>query len=64
MSTATAHLLEEFNKLPLQEQRVFSDIILHRAAKLDYPQLTDEELTSAAAQIFAVLDEEEDAASR
>jgi len=32
-------------------------------AKLDYPQLTDEELTSAAARIFAGLDEEEDAAT-
>ncbi len=59
MSTATARLLAEFDRLTPAEQREFSAIIVHRAAQLDYGELTDRELTTFASRIFAVLDEEE-----
>ena len=64
MSTATAHLLEEFERLSPDDQREFSSLIVHRAAQLDYGHITDEELTASAARMFALLDEEEDAQAR
>jgi len=64
MSPATAHLLEEFDRLPPEEQRELSAVIVQRAAQLDYGDVTDEELTASAARIFAMLDEEEDAQAR
>ena len=64
MSTATAQLLEEFERLSPGEQREFSRVILHRTAKLDYAAPTDEELTAAAASVFALHDKEEDAPPR
>ena len=64
MSTATAQLLEEFDRLPPAEQREFSAVIVHRAAQLDFGPITDEELTASAARIFSMLDEEEDAQAR
>ncbi len=64
MSTATARLLEEFDRLPPDEQREFSAAIVHRAAQFDCGELTDEELTSTAARIFVMLDEKEDAQAR
>jgi hypothetical protein len=64
MSTATARLLEEFDRLSSSEQQEFSAVIVHRAAQLDYGDVTDEELTASAARIFAMLDEEEDARTR
>ena len=59
MSTATAHLLEEFEQLSPGEQREFSRVILHRTVQLDYAAPTDEELTAAAASVFALRDKEE-----
>ena len=64
MSTATAHLLAAFDQLPPEEQREFSAVIVHRAAQLDYGDISDEELTASAARMFALLDEEEDAQAR
>ena len=64
MSTAAAHLLQEFERLSPEEQREFSTAIVHRAAQLDYGDIADEELTASAARIFAMLDEEEDAKAR
>lgn len=64
MSTTTAQLLEEFDRLPPEEQREFSAVIVHRTAQFDYGDITDEELTASAARIFAMLDEEEDAQAR
>ena len=64
MSTTTAQLLEEFDRLPPAEQREFSAVIVHRAAQLDYGDPTDEELTVSAGRIFAMLDEEEHAQAR
>ena len=66
MSTVTVQLLEQFEKLPIEEQREFSSAILQRVAHFDYDSPSDDELTTSAAAIFAMLDleEEEDAASR
>ena len=64
MSTATAHLLEAYDRLLPEEQREFSAVIVHRAAQLDYGDISDEELTASAARMFAMLDAEEDAQTR
>ena len=64
MSTATAHLLEEFERLAPDEQREFSAVIVHRTAQFDYGDISDEELTVSASRMFALLDEEEDAQAR
>ena len=65
MSTEAAKLLQLFDQLPLQEQKDLSDAILKRTAQFDYEHPSDEELTSAAARVFEMLDrEEDDAASR
>ncbi|MGB7749561.1 MAG: hypothetical protein WBN75_19995 [Verrucomicrobiia bacterium] len=58
MSTATAHLLEEFERLSPGGQREFGRVILHRTAHLDYAAPTDDEL-AAAAGVFALHDKEE-----
>ncbi len=64
MSRATAQLLAEFDRLPPEDQREFSAVIVQRAAQLDYGDVTDDELTASAARIFTLLDEEEDAQAR
>ena len=64
MSATTAYLLEEFDRLTLDEQREFSAVIVQRAAFLDHGEITDGELTASAARMFAMLDEEEDAQAR
>ncbi|MGO8766818.1 MAG: hypothetical protein ACLQSR_17000 [Limisphaerales bacterium] len=64
MSTATAQLLEEFERLPPGEQREFRRAILHRTAQLDCAAPTDEELTATAASVFSLHDKEEDATAR
>ena len=65
MSSEAVKLLQQFDQLPLQEQKELSAAILKRTAKFDYEEPSDEELTAAAARVFEVLDQEEDdAASR
>jgi hypothetical protein len=64
MGTGTAHLLSEFDRLPPDEQREFSAIIIRRTAQIDYGDITDEEMTASAAKVFAMLDAEEDAHAR
>lgn len=64
MSTATADLLSEFDRLSPEEQREFSTIIMRRAAQIDYGDITDEEMIASAASVFAILDAEEDAPTR
>ncbi len=65
MSSQAAKLLQQFNELPLQEQKELSAAILKRTAKFDYEEPSDEELTAATVRVFEVLDlEEDDAASR
>ena len=65
MSSEAAKLLQQFDQLPLQEQKELSTAILKRTSKFDYEEPSDEELTAAAARVFEVLDQEkDDAASR
>ena len=65
MSSQAAKLLQQFDELPLQEQKELRAAILKRTAKFDYEEPSDEELTAAAVRVFEVLDlEEDDAASR
>lgn len=59
MSTDTAQLLQKFDHLPVQEQKELSAAILKRAARFDYEELTDKEVTAAAGRVFEVLDQEE-----
>lgn len=61
MSTATAHLLQEFERLSLKEQREFSAVISSEQHSSTTPTITDEELTASAARIVAMFDAEEDA---
>jgi hypothetical protein len=55
MSTATAHLLSEFDRLSPEEKREFSAIVLRRTADIDFGDVTDEELIASAATVFATL---------
>lgn len=65
MTAAAAKLVDESSKLPPPEQREALDEILKSAGKLDYGPLSHDDLTSIAAQSFALLDrEEDDAATR
>lgn len=64
MGTGTAHLLSEFDRLPPDEQREFSAIIIRRTAQVDYGDVADLEMTASAAAVFAMLDAEEDAQAR
>lgn len=64
MSTATAHLLSEFDRLWPEEKREFSAIVLRRSADIDFGDITDQQLTAAAAPVSAMLDAEEDAKAR
>jgi hypothetical protein len=64
MSTATAHLLSEFDRLSPEEKRELSAIVLCRTADIDFGEITDEELTAAAAPVFAILDAEENTKAR
>jgi hypothetical protein len=60
MSTEGAKLLQQFDALPIQQQKELSAAILKRTAKFDYDEPSDEELTAAAARVFETLDREED----
>lgn len=64
MSTATEHLLSEFDRLSPEEKREFSTIVLRRTADIDFGDVTDEELMASAATVFAMLDAEEDGKAR
>jgi hypothetical protein len=59
MSTATAQLLCEFEKLSPLDQKEFSYVIFQKTAEVNHGDIADEELTSSAARIFAMFDEEE-----
>ena len=65
MTAAVEKVVNEFKKLAASEQREALDELLQAAGRLDYPPLSDDDLTAIAAQTFALLDrEEDDAASR
>lgn len=58
--TATAkHIVDEFQALPDQVKREVLAELLRISARLDYPSVSDDELVSAANDIFAGYDERE-----
>jgi hypothetical protein len=59
MSRQTSQLLEAFDALPTEEQRVFTAEFLRRAIPFDSGLLDDEETARAADEIFGMLDAEE-----
>lgn len=65
VSAAVAKMVEQFARLEPAEQREALSEVLKIAGRLDYPPLTDDDLTTIAGQTFALLDQEEnDAATR
>ncbi len=64
MSKQAARLLEEFEALPAADKQAFITEILRRAREfpLDSGPLSDEEIGAAGKSLFALLDQEENAA--
>jgi hypothetical protein len=59
MSAEAQAVLERFTKLPRAEQLSVYEAIARTVGPQDYGPLSDDELTTVAAQTFALLDEEE-----
>ena len=57
-NTASA-VLDAFEQLPPQEQRMVVAQLLHRTGMNDYGALSDDDLTAAGDERFQTLDEEE-----
>lgn len=65
MSKQTAQLLEAFEALPQEEERIFTVKFLRRAEPFGSGPLDDEETALAADRLFSELEaEENDAAPR
>jgi hypothetical protein len=62
MSSEARAVVEEFSRLPRLDQLAVYEAIARKVTPADYGPLSDEELTTAAAQTFALLDEQEDRA--
>ena len=63
MVRQTSQLLEAFDALPAEEQRLFTVEFFRRALPFDSGPLEDEETAGAADELFGALDTEEDDAS-
>ena len=59
MSSQTSQLLEAFECLPPEEQRIFTAAFFRRAIPFDSGPLDDSETSLAADELFALLDAEE-----
>jgi hypothetical protein len=59
MTAEAKHLLEEFGALPDPSKREVLAELLRVSRHLDYPEMSDEELTSAANEVFLAYDERE-----
>ena len=59
MTAEAKHLLEEFGALPEPSKREVLAELLRLSRHLDYPEMSDEELTSAANGVFLEYDERE-----
>lgn len=59
MSTEAEHLIEEFGALPEPSKREVLAELLRISRHLDYPEMSDDELTSAANEVFLGYDERE-----
>lgn len=65
MSKQASQLLEAFEALPPDEQRIFTAKLLRKAIPFDSGPLDDSETARAGDELFALLDpEENDARSR
>jgi hypothetical protein len=62
MSSEAKAVIEEFNRLSRLDQLAVYEAIARKVTPADYGPLSDEDLTTIAAQTFALLDEEEDRA--
>jgi hypothetical protein len=64
MSEQTAQLLDAFEALPSDDKQAFAVEIMRRTRELplDSGPITDEEIGEAGKAIFALLDQEENAA--
>jgi hypothetical protein len=64
MSEQTAQLLEAFEALPSDDKQAFAVEIMRRTRELPFDSgpITDEEIGEAGKAIFALLDQEENAA--
>jgi hypothetical protein len=59
MSSKAQAVIEEFNSLPQVEQLAVYEAIARKVTSANYGPLSDEDLTSIAAETFALLDDEE-----
>ncbi len=59
MTAEAKHLLEEFGALPDPSKREVLAELLRLSRHFDYPEMSDEELTSAANDMFLAYDERE-----
>ena len=62
MSSEAKAVIEEFSRLPRLDQLAVYEAIARKVTPADYGPLSDEDLTTIAAQTFALLDDEEDRA--
>ena len=59
MSLSAQQILTSFDQLSASDQQRVAAEILRRVSVLEWPPMSDEELTSAADQLFLALDEAE-----
>jgi hypothetical protein len=59
MTTAVKELLSRFERLSEEEQQAAAQVILQRAAQMDAPQLSDEQLVALAEGTFLEFDQRE-----
>lgn len=59
MTAEAKHLIEDFEKLSLAEQREVLSTLLHAARCLEYPMVAEDELVAAANEVFLGYDQRE-----
>lgn len=59
MTTEAKHLIEEFGTLPESSKREVLAELLRISRHLDYPEMGEDELTSAANEVFISYDDRE-----
>jgi hypothetical protein len=59
MTPTAENIIKTFDKLPPTEQREVATEILRRTVEVQFPPLSDEELTLNAEEIFLELDRRE-----
>lgn len=59
MTAQARHIIEDFGTLPDQEKREVLAELIRIARHIDYPVMSDDELLSAADEVFLEYDREE-----